>query len=238
MLKFPKGYKQYKVLELVSSDKGVSYTEIIKLAYELGSNRKFDTVLNRGYWSGIFKKVSKNSYPWQINDRDGWATVLMNKDTNGKYYLNSTGAIALENLKKRFSNLTPAEAIELQKLKSNSNQKEKMNSMLIDYANSLDTDDPLEKPISNHIDTPPQNTQVTLRGLELDDKVVYYRRFNNKTGYATVISTILYSSKTANYDRIQLGVDGGVIPDIEYNPKTNSFKEASGHEIEIIKIPQ
>ncbi|MBW3019953.1 hypothetical protein KY334_01545 [Candidatus Woesearchaeota archaeon] len=254
MLKFPKGYKQYKVLELIESNQnarqvGTTYNEIIKFAFELGSNRKYDRTYNRGYWSGIFKSPNPNS-PWRRFDKtEGWATVLLNKDDK-YYYLNSTGAMALENLRKKFGNMSPAEAIKLQESKKIKkkypNTFSNIEKAKKEISNSLNTDNPADKTpkeILNNandkfvkIDTGIQSTPVKLRGLNLDDKVAYYRKFNGKSGVATVISTMLYSSKSGNNDRIQLSIEGGTIPDIEYDKVSNSFKEASGFGIEIIKI--
>jgi len=99
MSKFQKGYKQFKVLEAINAKGSASYTEIIEFAYNLSYGEgSFNSVKNRGYWSGIFQKKTDG---WGGADVNGWATRLLIKK-NKAYSLNVEGINKLHDLRHKF----------------------------------------------------------------------------------------------------------------------------------------
>ncbi len=245
--KFPKSYKQYKVLQGMMLGGGLTYTEIIKLAFELDGS-VFDKVGNRGYWSGAFKQ--KSHYPW-ANDLEGWITKLCFIDTiNGLctpvYKPTTAGLAVFYKLKQQFGDLTPEEAMKQHKdkLEAHENKKEFkkgmksvpisiLTGMPINVTSSIETvqnKEKLDNPVVSN-----DNTTV-LRGLRLDDKVAYYRKYNGESGEGYVQSVTMYSNKLSNLNEISIGGDNGTITGITHDVTQDIFFEKGLNEIEIIKV--
>ena len=83
--------KQQIILNYIANSRmisGVTYTEIIKMAYEISNGVGSYNSTQRGYWSGTFSKYS-----------NGWATRLLTKH-NGRYFINAKGLEKLNQLNK------------------------------------------------------------------------------------------------------------------------------------------
>jgi len=106
---YPKGYKQYRVLLEMSNHHGMTYTEIIKFAYELSHGiGSFNKVDNRGYWSGAF--VSRTTeFSWCGSKVNGWVTNLCNKK-NKVYTVNGPGCRKFEELADKFGGMNKHDA--------------------------------------------------------------------------------------------------------------------------------
>jgi hypothetical protein len=102
MYNFPRGYKQFKVLQFVN-EKPRRYTEIIQYAYELSYGKgTFDKRNNRGYWSGIFRQ--QGQWSWSPTT-SAWGVHLLQKGEGriGKYTLSTEGVYKLRLLSQKFA---------------------------------------------------------------------------------------------------------------------------------------
>ncbi len=113
---FPRGYKQYQVLKEIDRRGGLTYTGIIKFAYELEGDRNFDPVKNRGYWSNAF--MGKSSYPKY--SKPGFITKFCDSKNlfdgigfKKGYVLNPDGIKKLDELSQKFKDMLPLEAMEM-----------------------------------------------------------------------------------------------------------------------------
>lgn len=211
--KFPKGYKQFKVMERMVGHNGLTYTEIIKYAFELSNGPgSFDLDSHRGYWSGAFVYKTPGFYGSDVN---GWITKYCEKADDGKYHVNDRDVYG--KLQEKFAGLT------IQKAKDIHAEK---------HAEAESTPDMVEKGITNGGTIPP----VPMRGILLDDEVIYYRKRNGETGEAYVQSIKVTSKRIYGpaYE-ISLGKEGATIPQISYHEDTDSFMEMGGFEIQLIK---
>jgi len=218
--KYPKGYKQFKVMEAMVAKHGLTYTEIIKLAYELTHGKgSFDLDSNRGYWSGAFVYKTKGFYGSDVN---GWITKYCEKAKDGKYYLVDRDVYA--KLQEKFANLKPevAAARHFENHPENKRQAEKFERVTCSNGLVLDTSGSVP--------------EVPMRGIKLDDEVIYYRKRNGQTGDAYIQSVKETSRRLANPRfEISLGLDGSSIPQLSYDKEKDTFFEMGGFEVQIIK---
>jgi len=256
---FPKGYKQYRVMCEMLSENGLKYTEIIKFAFELSGEYKFDKVANRGYWSGAFQEDSGHRF--YGSKVDGWITKYCIKGSDGKYRIDPWSRSPFRKLEKKFKGISAKRALEMKK---DSRAKEVMKAVppqpgsgtisqrveefKARYAEPLanfaarQEEKAMRITCSNGISingetiTINESPLVTNRGLKLDDEVIFYRKFNGETGEGYVASIKMYSKNSGNLTEISIGLINSIIPQITYNPETDTFTEMAGNnEIQIIK---
>lgn len=105
-----KGKVQHLILTMAQANtQGLSYMEIIKLAYEskYGQNT-FNPITNRGYYSSIFRKKGWSKFGPQMwcspSPVTGYAHICLTKSPGhfGKYKINSIGLNTLKQLNKKF----------------------------------------------------------------------------------------------------------------------------------------
>jgi len=230
--KYPKGFKQYRVLQMIEANGGATYTEIIKLAYEMSNGLgSFDQRLNRGYWSGAFKRSGKRHFGGY--EHGSWIERYCS-NINNEYILNGNGKVALYTLTTKFEGLTNAEAALQHARKKemgdtpleNFDKRNKEKATRVECTNSMVG---IEKP----------SPKVLLRGLKIDDVVLYYRKRNGASGEGFVQSITETSQKVSGPRfEIEIGIVGlaaATIPQISYNEIDDAFYEMGGHEIHLIK---
>ena len=114
---FPKGYKQYRVLQKMYENDGLTYTEIITLAFELSHGKgTFKISNNRGYWSGPFMKRSSPDSFYGSN-ANGWITLLC-RYRDKLYYPNMDGMKVFGKLKEKQQNQLLRVVLQSKKRKS------------------------------------------------------------------------------------------------------------------------
>jgi len=257
---FPKSYKQFRVMDLMQERNGLTYSEIIKYAFELSGKYKFDKVANRGYWSGAFQ--SNSGHRFYGSKVDGWVTVYCDKGIDGKYRVNGTGMGVLNDLYEKFKNVSVQDALRMKK--SGREKQERIENFKTKYAEPLarfdarqeekaerriSINDGVVTPAPNfgktelfpgtnaaleNITVTPTSTEVKLRGLKLDDKVAYRKTGTNESGVGVIDMVQLYGKNIANSDQLHIGIKNAAIP-VSYNAKEDKFYHANA-EIEIIKL--
>ena len=241
--KYPKGYKQFKVMEAMVAKHGLTYTEIIKLAYELTHGKgSFDLDSNRGYWSGAFVYKTKGFYGSNVN---GWITKYCEKAKDGKYYLVDRDVYA--KLQEKFANLKPEVAAARHFENHPENEplpQDRVEAFRERYAEPLANfeqrqAEKFERVTCSNglvLDTTGSVPEVPMRGIKLDDEVIYYRKRNGQTGDAYIQSVKETSRRLANPRfEISLGLDGSSIPQLSYDEEKDTFFEMGGFEVQIIK---
>lgn len=235
--KFPKGFKQFSILAKMESNDGLTYSEIIKLAYEMSHGvNTFDIKWNRGYWSGAFEKEGSGQFGRP--HYDGWVTRLCSKGWDGKYRMNSQGTETYVILTNKFAGVSFASAVKQhqKQVDEKPSRVEKFKEKYSNLLGNFETKNEAKKieriTCTNGLVIPV--TEVTLGGFKLDDKVLYYRKRNGTTGVGYIQSILIRSNQISNRDELYIGTEsGGTIPQISYFRKTNSFKEIDGSEIQI-----
>ena len=95
---FAKGFKTWAILCEMKRLNGMSYSQIIKMAFEMSNGRgTFDKVENRGYWSGAFVDHSNSQWPWVDKSVKGPIAKYAFKDNDGKYRVNEKGNTFINN---------------------------------------------------------------------------------------------------------------------------------------------
>ena len=217
--KFPKGYKQFKVMERMVAHNGLTYTEIIKFAFEMTNGAgSFVLDKHRGYWSGAFVYRTPGPYGSDVN---GWITKYCKKgDVTGKYYVEDRDVY--EKLQEKFVGLS------IIKAKAIHAEKHLLTNQRVPCSNGMTLD-------GKTISTSPI-PEVPMRGIKLDDEVIYYRKRNGQTGDAYIQSIKETSRKIAcSRFEISLGLENATIPQLSYDKDRDTFFEMGGFEIQIIK---
>jgi len=221
---FPKGYKQYRVLQRMIENEGLTYTQIITLAYELSHGKgTFKIYNNRGYWSGPFmKRSSPDSF--YGSKANGWITLLCHY-RDKLYYPNMDGMKVFGKLKDKFDHVS----IEMAKRIHIAKRKKLI------FVNNKEKQDEVTKLSPLSFKNVSSGSQESFKGLKLDDEVIYFRTYNNELGEGYIQSTIIHSKKIANNDTFSIGKTNSTIPQISYNKKDGKFYEMGGNEIIITK---
>jgi len=259
----PRGFLQYSIMAKMivsesSSRPGLTSQEIRKIAKEIKwGEGSFDPVTDRGYYSGPFNGMRADLGTYSLRTHGmGWICKYCDKVEN-RYILNPEGHKAYENLFDKFNDISldllirikefsekykPTnknrceESIKQKQINSIKQNALKLSGEMINPDDDIRlNDDEVDRLFPELKENP---TPKPLRGLNLDDYVVYYRKRNGEVGYAKVISTTFFSRTLSNKDMLQLSVSGGIthIQDIQYNPRDDKFTESDGKEIEIVKL--
>jgi len=110
IVEYPRSYKQFRIMEIILKEKGLTYTQIVKLAFELSHGTGTYSYQERGYWSGAFVIDVNASGHYQPggafvssgNDYyTGWCSRLCDKE-NKLYKLNPEGLEIYTKLKEKF----------------------------------------------------------------------------------------------------------------------------------------
>lgn len=250
MRTFPRGYKQYKVLEMVEHNKpmgsarvgSASYTEIIKFSYELSYGEGTYSNYKRGYWSAIFRTPQYDGYPWS-NKKTGWAHILMCKsDLDGKYRLSKEGRDKLFIYQRKWGTISPekiSKEFEDKKLEKKLKKESKnvtnpvkpiYTNTRVECSNGLTIPESPEKKVS---------TIEPIRGLDLDDKVIIYNTATGDVIDGIVTSTCVRKEKNvcSTCDEIWVNIrPAGPRYIYFYNHSINQFTH-NGIKVEIIKLP-
>jgi len=255
---FPSGYKQYRILCEMDTNEGMTYREIIKFAYELTHGEgSFDPVAHRGYWSGAFVTAGQGfgGHP----QHGGWISTLCKKvKSSGApvYYPNEEGIAAIKKLEKKFKGVSTELAAtnafhdKVQKgrlehfkdryasqLENFDNRNKAKAHKRVECSNGMVSESG-EELYCDQYDMVPElkNQEILMRGIKLDDEVIYYRKRSGETGDA-YIQSIKETSKKIACPRfeISLGLENASIPQISYNEEKDTFFEMGGFEIQIIK---
>ena len=244
--KFPKGYKQFKIMERMVAHNGLTYTELIKFAFELtNGSGSFDPVNNRGYWSGAFVYKTPGFYGANVN---GWITKYCEKHEDGKYRVSDYEKYeSLKNWKvkkEKFAELSPKKAAEIHKEKHSEKNpwaedfKKRYAEPLANFeARQVAKRVPCSNGMVNETgDVFIISPEVPLRGFKLDDEVIYYRKRNGETGVGYIQSIKETSEKIAGHRfEISIGINNATIPQISYDETSDGFFEMGGFEIQLVK---
>ena len=229
---FPKGFKQYRIMNLMMERNGLTHTEIIKIAFELDGKNKFDKVANRGYWSGAFKEPS--NYPWS-SDTTGWVRKYCFKGDDGKWRVSTNGMPILRELDDKFGYLSVEDALNLKKGKKEKQEEDERMEKLGELKKAFEEHGQKFKINFKSGDTI-RIQEVKLRGLDLYDNVLYYRKFDGTSGEATVEAVTNYIKEAGKHDELTLVNTNGACFEVAYNPKGDRFYEKTfGTTVEIIK---
>lgn len=240
---FPKGYKQFRVMDLMQERNGLTYTEIIKFAFELSGKYKFDKRANRGYWSGAFQ--SNSPHRFYGSKVDGWITVLCDKGSDGKYRVNASGLEVLSKLMDKYKGIDASLALGMKKFwekykkpLENFGKRNEQKSRRISINDGVVTPAPnFSAQVFNGLKT--ISPEVKFRGLKLGDKVAYYTKNGNKSGVGFVFSITEFAPgtdiKPMMKVRDSLDTIIGLGIEVHYDSKTDKFMDGI-KECEIIKI--
>ena len=235
--KFPKGYKQYRVLCEMQSNNGLSYTEIIKFAFELSGEYEY-THERRGYWSGAFQEATPGIYGSNVT---GWITRLCTKGGDGKYRPTLIGMDKIDDLAIKFKGINAKCALSMKKmaraeevLKATPPQPipaqarvECSNGIVLDKSGSL----PKTTTILSKDKIPTKNREKM--GFKIDDEVIFYRNFNRELGEGYIQSIKEHSIRISDKIEISIGLENSTIPQITYISSEHRFVEMDGSEITI-----
>ena len=245
---YPKGYKQYRLLKEMNKESGLTYTEIIRFAYEMSHGvGSFDMKSNRGYWSGAFVQKTPSFYGSNVT---AWIPRLCKKE-NKLYLPNEEGMRVYDKLWNKFEGITSEDAREAHKEKreQDSNRIEKFKERASGQL-SIDQRENMKSRMNEWVDNLPSEerkviTTTSLSGSEIptknrkemgfniDDEVIFYRNFNKELGDGFIQSIKENSIRISDKIEISIGLSGSTIPQITYIPSEHRFVETSGHEITI-----
>lgn len=230
--KFPKGYKTWTILNKMNEVNGLTYTEIIKLAYELSHGvGSFDSHIDRGYWSGAFVQAGPGAFPWSFKRSSGPMAKYADKGRDGKYRVNVNGLRYITEYSTQREGKNVVEGV---KAKMETEKGE----MAYDIPKSAyKRKTPEEMAVAIRKESQKETSpEVRLRGLQLDDKVAYYRKKTGESGEGFVSSVTTYSKNVVNENCFSLSTSNGFIKGIGYAENMDMFLESTGDEIQIIKI--
>ena len=230
---FPKGYKQYRVLCEMQSKNGLTYTEIIKFAFELSNEYEY-THKRRGYWSGAFQEATPGIYGSSVTS---WITRLCTKGSDGKYRPNLLGMDKIDDLALKFKGINAKCALSMKKM-ARAEEVLKVtppqpvpaqarvacsNGIVLDMSGSTTSLSKDEIPTKNR----------EKMGFKIDDEVIFYRNFNRELGEGYIQSIKEQSIRISDKIEISIGLENSTIPQITYISSEHRFVEMSGDEITI-----
>jgi hypothetical protein len=237
--KFPRGYKTYCVLKEMIDRDGMTYTEIIMFAYEMNHGKgSFDKLDNRGYWSGAFVS-GVGGYPWQTSRTPGTIYTNANKCKDGKWRVNDNGRRFIAKYDPQFQGVNRGNAQEMKI--ENDVKNERIELLKLRYSKQLENFEKgnqekyCDQLYEKYCDQLDMVSEVTMRGLKLDDEVIYYRKKTGESGEGYVSSMTTYSKRVVNQNCFSLAVENGFIKGIGYVENEDMFLESTGDEIQIIK---
>lgn len=237
--KFPKGYKTWTILNKMNEVNGMTYTEIIKLAYELSNGvGSFDKTWNRGYWSGAFVQAGPGGYPWSSKKSSGPMAKYADKGRDGKYRVNGNGLRYIMEYSTQREGKNVMEGVKAKMemgmysdILHPTNQTG--NKATVCYGNKPS---PEEMAMAIRKESQKETSpEVRLRGLQPGDKVAYRKTDTNESGVGIITWMELFSKTIGEKDGLEIKVIGEVIH-CTYNVEYDQFEMGSGIEIEIIKI--
>jgi len=94
---YPRGFIQYNIMKKMKELNGLTYSDIVKIGYEIRGDRKYSRENARGHNASIFRK----GVPYLS---DGWVTTYTEK-VGKKYHLTENGLKKLESLHNKFKDI-------------------------------------------------------------------------------------------------------------------------------------
>ena len=241
----PRGFVQYNVMVEMLEQNGLTSQEIRRVAKEcVYGEGTFDKEDDRGHYSSPFRGLRPDMGDMMARIYgEGWVCRLCNKLKN-KYYLNAEGREIFQKLVPKFAGRTYNEIVSTRNFAEKypalgEYQKNVMEkSARVACSNGIVLDESGSKPKAVFVDLADTDpvTLMPMRGLKLDDEVIYYRKDSGNTGEGYIQSVTETSKRIFNAQfEISIGIENATIPQIRYDEDRDRFVQIGGGEIEIVK---